>query len=356
MPTQPSTADGAEPSGRIVRELLPAAATVLVAALAVVGVAVAGSAFVGTATADGTAGLDASLVTVTEGETAVVGVETDGVDEFSVAIGDESESGYALHATVTPDDDGVTTLVFDHAATDGDGASLTAEGDAAVSVENETGLDEPIDPGNYDVEVSVDEGETADVGSLVVEPASTDDGSGSDDGSDSDDSADGSTDGSDDSTVVTESDVEATDMVVEPAETDVTVSVDLADGERVTLRIRSDADASPAYLMTEEATVEDGEATAAFDLREASHGDRATLTVRGNDGLDGEREYAVLVVDESIGVEDDLRSDDSADDGTAEDGSVDDDGGDGTDTSVPGFGVVAAVVALLGTALVARRR
>ncbi|RAW45314.1 hypothetical protein DQW50_10135 [Halorubrum sp. 48-1-W] len=358
MPTQPSTADGAEPSGRIVRELLPAAATVLVAALAVVGVALAGSAFVGTATADDTAGLDSSLVTVTEGETAVIGVETDGVDEFSVAIGDESESGYALHATVTPDDDGVTTLVFDHAATDEDGASLTAEGDAAVSVENETGLDEPIDPGDYDMEVSVDEGETTDVGSLVVEPASADDEGDSDDGAgsdESDDSTDDSTDGSGDSTVVTESDVEATDVVVEPAETDVTVPVDLADGERVTLRIRSDADASPAYLMTEEATVEDGEATAAFDLRQASHGDRATLTVRGNDGLDGEREYAVLVVDESIGVEDDLRSDDSADDGTAEDGSADDDD-DGTDTSVPGFGVVAAVVALLGTALVARRR
>lgn len=363
MPTQPSTADGAEPSGRIVRKLLPAAATVLLAALAVVGIALAGSAFAGTAAADGTASLDTSLVSVTEGGTTVVGVETEGVDEFSVAIGDESDSGYALHATVTPDDDGVTTLVFDHAATDGDGVPLTAEGDAAVSVERETGLDEPIDPGSYDLEVS-DDGGTTDVGSLLVEPASVDDGNESADGDGSGESADDSessdsgdddsTDGSADSTVVTESDVEAADVVVEPAETDVTVPVDLADGERVTLRIRSAADASPAYLMSEEATVEEGEATATFDLSRASHGDRATLTVRGNDGLDDETERAVLVVDESIGVEDGT---DGGDDGTDGDGT--DDGGaddDGTDASVPGFGVVVAAIALLGTALVARRR
>ncbi len=328
------------------RKLLPAAATVLVAALAVVGAALVGTAFAGTAAADGTADLDADLVTVTEGGTAVIGVETDGVDEFSIVVGDESASGYELRATVTPDDDGVTSLVLDHAATDGDGASLTAEGDAAVSVESETDLDEPIAPGNYDVEVAVDDEGTADVGSLMVEPASSDDGSDSDD--------DGSTDGSNDSPVVTESDVEAADVVVEPAETDVTVPVDLADGESVTLRMRSAADASPAYILTEETTVEDGETTATFDLSRASHGDRATLTVRGNDGLDGESEHAVLVADESIGVEDGESGTDGgeSDDGT---GSADD-GDDGTDTSVPGFGVVVAALALLGTALLARRR
>lgn len=348
------------------RKLLPAAATVLVAAIAVVGVALVGSAFAGTAAADGTADLDADLVTVTEGGTAVIGVETDGVDEFSIVVGDESASGYELRATVTPDDDGVTSLVLDHAATDGDGASLTAEGDAAVSVESETDLEEPIAPGNYDVEVAVDDEGTADVGSLMVEPASSDGGSDSDDGDEtaegdgSDSGDDGSTDGSSDSTVVSESDVEAADVVVEPAETDVTVPVDLADGESVTLRMRSAADASPAYILTEETTVEDGEATATFDLSRTSHGDRATLTVRGNDGLDGESEHDVLVVDESIGVEDGESGNDGgeSDDGTgsADDGGSADGGDDGTDTSVPGFGVVAAALALCATALVARRR
>ena len=362
MPRQPSTADEAGSSGRIVRKLLPAAATVLVAALVVVGVALAGSPFAGTVAADGTANLDASLVTVTEGETTVVGVETDGVDEFSVAIGDESASGYALHATVTPDDDGVTTLVFDHAATDGDDAPLTAEGDASVSVEREIGPDEPIEPGNYDLEISVDGEGTTDVGSLVVEPASTDDGeesSDADDGSDSSDpdgSTDGSTGDSDDSTVVTESDVESADVVVEPTETDVTVPVDLADGERVTLRIRSAADATPAYILSEGATVENGEATATFDLNRASHGDRATLTVRGNDGLDGESEHTVLVVDESIGVEDGSDDDGSDGDGTGDDGSDDDGSDGGTDADVPGFGVVVAALALCVIALVARWR
>ncbi|WP_066412028.1 BGTF surface domain-containing protein [Halorubrum aethiopicum] len=347
MPTQPSTADEAGSIRRIARKLLPAAGTVLVATLAVVGIALAGSALVGTAAADGTAELDASIVTVTEGDTAAVEVETDGVDEVEVAIGDESTSGYELRATVTPDDDdGTTRLVFDHAETGGGGTPLTAEGDAAVSIESETDLDEPIAPGSYDVSVSVDGDEPADIGNLMVEPESTGDGAGDDEDGSPDEG-----DGSDDSaeTTVTESDVEAADVVVEPAETDVTVPVDLADGETVTLRIRSAADASPAYIKTEEATVEDGEATARFDLSETSHGDRATLTVRGNDGLDGESEHEVLVVDESIGVEEaDGGSGDDSTDGSASD--------DGTTTSVPGFGVVAAALALLGGALVARRR
>ncbi|MFC5279890.1 BGTF surface domain-containing protein [Halorubrum rubrum] len=355
MPTQPSTADEAGSIGRIARKLFPAAGTVLVAALAVVGVALAGSALVGTAAADGTADLDASLVTVAEGDTAAIGVETDGVDEVEVAIGDESESGYALRATVTPDDDGTTRLVLDHAETGGGGTPLTAEGDASVSIDGETDLDEPIAPGSYDVSVTAEGDEPADVGSLIVEPASTEDGSGDGNGGASDDESDGSDEAA--NSTVTESDVEAADVVVEPAETDVTVPVDLADGETVTLRMRSAGGASPAYIKTEEATVEDGEATVRFDLGEASHGDRATLTVTGNDALDGESEQDVLVVDESIGVEEDDGS--GAGDGSGSDDgseSADDGSGGGFDTSVPGFGLVAAALALLGTALVSRRR
>lgn len=133
---------------------------------------------------------------------------------------------------------------------------------------------------------------------------------------------------------VTESDVEAADVVVEPQEATVTVPVDLDDGETVTIRIRSASNASHAFIMNEETTIEDGEASASINLSQAVHGDRATLTVRGNEALDEPITYEMLVVDEEIGVE--------------ESGGI-------LDTEAPGFGVVAAGVALLAAVLTARR-
>jgi hypothetical protein len=134
---------------------------------------------------------------------------------------------------------------------------------------------------------------------------------------------------------VTESDVEDADLVVEPAETELSVPVPLDDGETVTLRLRSAGDTSPGFIQSEEATVENGSARATFDLSGAAHGDRATLTVSGSDALDEPVEREVLVVDEDVGVEET---------------------GGGLGVESPGFGVIAGGLALLVAGLVARRR
>ena len=321
---------GSESARRIATKRLPTAVTLLVAAFALAGVVIAGT---GAVAADGTADVDADVVTVSEDGTAEIPVETDGTDAFEVVVGDEDEVGYELHATVTPTGDGVTTLVLDHAETGGDGTPLTADGDATVEIERETSLESAIAPGGYDVELLVD-GDPTDVTTLVVEEAEDDtsDGDGGDETAD--DGSDGG-DGSSEPATVTEADVEAADLVVEPAETDVSVPVEVDDGETVEVRVRSAGDTSPAFIMTRETTVEGGTANATFDLSRAAHGDRATLTVHGNEALDGSNAREVLVVDESIGVE--------GDDGVL-----------GLET--PGFGVVVSGLAVLAVALVARSR
>lgn len=320
-------ADEADPGWRVVRKRLPTALTLLVAAIALVGVGVVGT---GAVTAHGSAEFDAEASAVTEDGTTVIAVESDGVDAFEVTVGDEDEVGYELRATVTPADDGVTALVFDHAEAGGDGATLTARSDGAVEIDYETSLDDAVAPGAYDVALFVGGGEPTDVSTLVVEEGDDEDGSDGDatDGSDADgDSAETAT--------VTESDVEEADLVVEPAETEVSVPVDLDDGETVTLRIRSAGDASPRFILSEEVTVEDGSASATFDLSQTTHGDRARLSVRGNEALEEPVTREVLVVDEEVGVE----------------------GSDGVlDVEAPGFGVVAGGLAVLAVALVARRR
>ena len=322
---------GSESVRRIVTKGVPTAATLLVAALTLGSVVLAGT---GAVAADGTAEIGTDVISVSEDGTAEIVVETDGVDAFEVVVGDEDEVGYELHATVTPSSDGDATLVLDHAETGGDGTALTADGDATVEIERETSLESAIAPGGYDMELLVD-GDRADVTTLVVEEAE-DDASDGDGGGDetADDGSDGG-DGSSEPATVTEADVEAADLVVEPAETDVSVPVEADDGETVEVRVRSAGDTSPAFVMTRETTVEGGTANATFDLSRAAHGDRATLTVHGNEALDGSNAREVLVVDESIGVEGDS-------------------GVLGLET--PGFGVVVGGLAVLAVALVARSR
>jgi PGF-CTERM protein len=298
--------------------MLPTATALLVAALALAGVIVAGS---GAVAADGTAEVDTDVITVSEDGTADFTVETDGVDAFEVVVGSEDEVGYELRATVTPDDDGVTTLVFDRDETGGDGSPLTADGGGAVEIDYETSLGEAIAPGGYDAELFVG-GEPADVSTLVVEEGPSD-GDGSDGGADDGESVEPAT--------VSEADIEAADIVVAPAESELSVPVAAEDGESVALRIRSAGDTSPGFLVTEEATVENGTASATFDLSQTTHGDRATLTVGGDESTTRE----VLVVDRDVGVEES-------------------DGDLGLET--PGFGVLAGSLAVLVTALAARRR
>ncbi|EMA61144.1 BGTF surface domain-containing protein [Halorubrum lipolyticum] len=337
MRSDPSTAvgdsDEREPIGPIVTKRHPAAAALLVAATAVLGVSVSGIALVGTGTvaAHGSAEFDTGLSKVNENGTAVIVVESNSIDAFEVTVGDEDEVGYEFRATVTPAADGVTSLVFDHSEAGGDGKTVTAQGDGAIKIDYETSLDDTVAPGDYDVGLFVGGGEPTDVSTLVVE-----DGDDDDTGSDGD-ATDGSgaDEGSVEPATVTEADVEDADLVVEPAETEVRVPVELDDGEEVTLRIRSIGDASPAFLMTEEATVEDGSASAAFDLSRATHGDRATLTVRGNEALDEPVDREVLVVDEEVGVEE-------------SDGVL--------NVETPGFGIVAGGLAVLIAALAVRQR
>ena len=325
-------ADEADPGRRIVPKRLPAALTLLVAAVALVGVSVSGVALVGTgaATAHGSAEFDTELSTVSEGETAVIVVNSSSVEAFEVTVGDEDEVGYELRATVTPAADGATSLVFDHAEAGGDGKTVTTRGDGTVEVDYETSLNDAVAPGDYDVELFVAGGEPTDVGTLVVEDGEDDTGSGGNATGESD-----ADEGSTEPATVTESDVEEADLLVEPAETEVSVPVDLDDGETVSVRVRSAGDASPRFIVQNETTVEDESATATVDLSEATHGDRATLTVRGNEALDEPVEREVLVVDEEVGVEE-------------RDG--------GLDVESPGFGVVAGGLALLAAALVAGRR
>ena len=312
---------GSESVRRIVTKGVPTAATLLVAALTLGSVVLAGT---GAVAADGTAEIGTDVVTVSEDGTAEIVVETDGVDAFEVVVGDEDEVGYELHATVTPDDDGVTTLVFDRDETGGDGSPLTADGGGAVEIDYETSLGEAIAPGGYDAELFVGD-EPADVSTLVVEagPSDGDGSDGSDGGADDGESAEPAT--------VTEADVEAADIVVAPAESELSVPVAAEDGESVALRIRAAGDTSPGFLVTEEATVENGTASATFDLSQTTHGDRATLTVGGDESVTRE----VLVVDRDVGVEES-------------------DGALGLDT--PGFGVLAGSLAVLVTALSIRRR
>jgi hypothetical protein len=301
--------------------MLPTATALLVAALALAGVIVAGS---GAVAADGTAEVDTDVITVSEDGTADFTVETDGVDAFEVVVGSEDEVGYELRATVTPDDDGVTTLVFDRDETGGDGSPLTADGGGAVEIDYETSLGEAIAPGGYDTELFVG-GDPTDVTTFVVEDAAGDGpASGGDDG-------DGERT---EPATVTEADVEAADVAVEPAETDVSVPVPVDDGETVNVRIRSAGNAGEGFLVTEEASVEDGAANVTVDLSQTSHGDRATLTVGGNEALDESNSRDVLVVNESIGVEE---------------------SGGALGVEAPGFGVVAGGLAVLVVALVARR-
>ena len=327
---------GSESLRRIVTKGTPTAVTLLVAALTLGSVVLAGT---GAVAADGTAEIGTDVISVSEDGTAEIVVETDGVDAFEVVVGDEDEVGYELHATVTPSSDGDATLVLDHAETGGDGTALTADGDATVEIERETSLESAIAPGGYDVELIVD-GDPADVTTLVVEEAEDggiDGGSGDasgGDGGDDETADDGSDGGSAEPATVTEADVEAADIVVAPAETEVSVPVAVDDGETVSLRIRSAGDATPAFLMTEETTVENGTASATFDLSRTTHGDRATLTVRGNEAVNESDSREVLVVDETVGVE----------------------GSGGLDLETPGFGVLAGGLAVLVVAIAARRR
>lgn len=317
MRSRPSTsADEADQIERVARRL-HRVGTGLFVAVAVVGVLALAAA--GTAAADGSAELDESTVAVTDGGTETIVVESDGVESFEVVIGDEDESGYELRATVTPDGDGETVLTYDHGEAGVGSDPLTAAG-AEVEAGGETDLGKSPASGAYDVRLFVGDGnDPVDVGTLMVEIS----GESGDDGTGDGDAVE----------AVDATDVEDADVLVEPRATAVTVPVELDDGAAVEMRLRSAGDASTNFIKTQGTTVTDGEATATFDASVAEPGDRATLTVRGNEALDGPVTRDVLVVED-----------------------VDSPESDDTDDEAPGFGPVVAPLALLGAAFVARVR
>lgn len=318
MRSRPSTsADEADRIERVARRRHRVGTGLFVAAVAVVGVLALAAA--GTAAADGSAEIDESTVAVTDGGTETIVVDSDGVESFEVAIGDEDESGYELRATVTPDCDGETVLTYDHGEAGVGSDPLTAAG-AEVEVGGETDLGKSPASGAYDVRLFVGDGnDSADVGTLLVEIS----GESGDDGTGDGDAVE----------AVDATDVEDADVLVEPRATVVTVPVELDDGAAVEMRLRSAGNASTNFIKTQGATVTDGEATATFDASVAEPGDRATLAVRGNEALDEPVTRDVLVVED-----------------------VDSPESDDTDDEAPGFGPVVAALALLGAAFVARVR
>lgn len=168
--------------------------------------------------------------------------------------------------------------------------------------------------------------EPADVSTPTV-----DDGAGDEEVNDDSDDSEESTEPA----TVTQADVDAADIVVSPEKTSVSVPVEADDGAVVTLRIRSAGDTSPSFIMTEDTTVEGGTANGSFNLSRTVHGDRATLTVHGNEALNESNTREVLVVNDAIGVEEDSGS---------------------RSVKTPGFGIIAGGLAVLLGALAARRR
>lgn len=314
MRSEPSTGPGDDAGfgsiWRTVTKRAPTALALLAAAFTLVGVAVAGT---GAVAADGTAELDEDIVTVSENGTAEIAVGSDGVESVEVVIGDEDESGYELRATATPGGDGVTTLTYDHGAA-GDGGDPLTAADGDIEVDSETDLGETPAPGAYDVKLFAGGDEPVDVATLMVETTESD--------GETEDAVD----------AVADANVKDADVLIEPRATAVTVPVGLGDGESVEVRLRSTGDSGANFIKTRETTVSEGEATATFNASVAEPGDRATLTVRGNEGLDEPVTRDVLVVEHVESPKGDSGSE------------------------APGFGPVAAGLALFGAALVARVR
>jgi hypothetical protein len=126
--------------------------------------------------ADGDAGFETSIPTVSRGRTAALAVRFGDADALTVVLGGQ-EAGYELVATVRDGNgDGRTTLYVDTAAAGRDGATATvAEGDR-VTVRSEVALDARLDADEYDVALHRGEsrdGPRVDVGTLVVRPSGT---------------------------------------------------------------------------------------------------------------------------------------------------------------------------------------
>jgi PGF-CTERM protein len=123
-------------------------------------------------------------------------------------------------------------------------------------------------------------------------------------------------------------------VVVPPAEdATITGTSNLDAGSNLTVRVQSAGDTQPQFLKTQTVAVaENGSFAAPFDFSEQASGDAFAVTVVRDGETVAESEGVVLAPGDASAT---------ADASTT---------GDGTDASTPGFGLVAALVALVAVA------
>lgn len=298
------------------------------------------------------------ITTVTESEAATLTIDSGTAESVDFTINGQ-EAGYELAATVTTNDDGKATLRFNHSATATDVPTVTATGDATVTINTETNLSDPIDSGNYDLQLSApDTTEPADIGTLIIESASSE--STTEPGDD-----EASPDDSQPQPVEKDTAEEA-DIIVETRDDQrIAVPVEAADSADATIRVRSDGGESP-FLLTQETSVNDGVAAATFNFSDVNHGTTATVDVR-HDGTTT-KPVEVIIVNPTIGIKgvDDIdqlttereieretNSEAETETQSNTDSQTNDTGA--THNYLPGFGLTLTVIALSIITLLATR-
>jgi len=163
-------------------------------------------------------------------------------------------------------------------------------------------------------------------------------------------------------------DVNDEDLIeVEAAEEqEITGTTNIAPGSEVSIRVRGQGDARFSKSVSEIVVDADGTFAGVLDFSDRTPDDEFRATLR-NTGVPDDNPQEDGIVVESVGepVEDDDVDDEEVDDddavdenGTGDEPADDDEDpvDDETDDETPGFGVLVALVALLGAALLAVRR
>jgi hypothetical protein len=277
------------------------------------------------------AAFDADVVETTAGETAEIPVSLSGTDTATVQIGSDAVNYVATVVVSDGNGDGSVTLRYDTAKAGHDGGFAAGDADS-MTIESETDFDEGqlIAPGAYDLAVAPGDGGVEDatgVATLQIgeRPASTT-------------AAETATPGPYAGHVA---DVEG-GVVVAPARNQtITGALDLEPGTEVTVSARSP---EINLLRTATATLDDGgrfRVSMDFDALagQVENGTTFEVSVRA----DGERQKEVEGVFRTPPVERDPAGT-TAGTETERGGTTD---GSESDGSVPGFGLVTGVLALL---------
>jgi len=165
-------------------------------------------------------------------------------------------------------------------------------------------------------------------------------------------------------------DVSADDLieVESAADQEISGTTNIAPGSEVSIRVRGQGDARFSKSVSEIVVDTDGTFAGVLDFSDRTVDDEFSATLRETGVPDDNPEEDGIVVDsvaedvaddEDEGVDDEDVDDEAADDEPADDEPVDADdepAEESTDDETPGFGVLVALVALLGAALLAARR